>query len=148
LIPEHASILLDTGIVIVLARGREAGHSLDRRYALSARREVPLISVVTVGELLLFARTNGWGEEKERRLRHLLENLVIVDVHNDAVLDAYAELGAFARSVGRRMGQQNDVWIAATARATGSVLLTLDSDFDFLHPTYLQREWVDQSSLR
>lgn len=148
MIPEHAPILLDTGIVVVLARGQEAARRLDGRYALSARREVPLLSIVSVGELLFFARSNQWGAEKERRLRELLENLVIVDIRNQPVLDAYAELGALTRAMGREMGQQNDLWIAATARATGATLLTLDRDFDVLHPAHIQREWVDQASLR
>jgi tRNA(fMet)-specific endonuclease VapC len=46
------------------------------------------------------------------------------------------------------MGQQNDLWIAATAAATGALLLTTDRDFDDLHPGSLRREWVDPESLR
>ncbi len=148
MIAEHASILLDTGPVIILARGLEAAERLDGMYALRDRREVPLLSIVSVGELLLFAKANKWGFEKERRLREILANLIIVDIRNEPVLDAYAELGAFARSIGREMARQNDLWIAATARATGATLLTFDREFDCLYPAYVQREWVDQASLR
>lgn len=147
MIPEHTPILLDTGIVVVLARAGEAARRLDGRYTLFSRREVPLVSIVSVGEVLLIARSNRWGTEKERRVREILENLVIVDIRSQPVLDAYAELGVFTRSIGRAMGQQNDLWIAATARATGAMLLTLDSDFDVLHPSHIQREWIDQAGL-
>ena len=40
----------------------------------------------------------------------------------------------------------NDVWIAATAAAAGAYLLTTDKDFDHLHPTYVQREWIDPAT--
>jgi len=36
-----------------------------------------------------------------------------------------------------------DLWIAATAHATGARLLTTDKDFDHLHPAFVQRDWID-----
>ena len=63
------------------------------------------------------------------------------------MLDAYADLGAHLRRGGRPIGQ-NDLWIAATALATGATLLTTDTDFDVLHPSPVQREYVDPASLR
>jgi tRNA(fMet)-specific endonuclease VapC len=50
-----------------------------------------------------------------------------------------------SRQLGRPMGE-NDVWIAAAARATNTRLLTTDRDFDHLHPTMLQRDWIDPAS--
>ena len=38
------------------------------------------------------------------------------------------------------------LWIASVARATGATLLTTDKDFDHLHPTHLQRVWIDPAS--
>ncbi len=32
---------------------------------------------------------------------------------------------------------KNDLWIAATANATGATLLTTDSDFDHLSPNFI-----------
>jgi predicted nucleic acid-binding protein len=32
---------------------------------------------------------------------------------------------------------QNDLWIAATAWVTKAALITTDSDFDHLHPVFL-----------
>jgi predicted nucleic acid-binding protein len=140
-------LLLDTGVVVLLCRGGDMGQRLDARYGISSRREVPLLSVISVGELLAFARNASWGGRKEARLHEVLANLVIVDIQREPVLNAYADLSAHLKVAGRPIGQ-NDLWIAACARATGAVLLTLDTDFDVLHPDWIRREWVDQSTLR
>jgi tRNA(fMet)-specific endonuclease VapC len=141
-------ILLDTNILIHLARGGIAAQRLEAQYALGARRAVPLISIVTVGELMAFALKAGWGAAKQARVKELAEHLVVVDINREPVLRAYADFDAELTRSGTRMGQQNDLWIAATAAATGAVVLTTDTDFDVLHPTHVQREWVDPQSLR
>jgi len=140
-------LLLDTGIVVLLCRGGEMGERLDARYAISARREVPLLSIISVGELLAFARNASWGGRKEARLHEILANLVIIGIDREPVLNAYADLSVHLKAAGRPIGQ-NDLWIAACARAAGAVLLTTDTDFDVLHPDWVRREWVDQNVLR
>ena len=42
-------LLLDTNIVIHLVRGGNIGQAIDSRFELRARRERPLVSVVTLG---------------------------------------------------------------------------------------------------
>jgi tRNA(fMet)-specific endonuclease VapC len=37
----------------------------------------------------------------------------------------------------------NDVWIAATAAASGAVLLTADKDFDPMHDVHITRLYFD-----
>jgi tRNA(fMet)-specific endonuclease VapC len=147
MIPAPRSLLLDTGIVVLLCRGGDAGKQLDARYGLTWRRDVPLVSVISVGELRAFARNASWGGAKEMRLKELLGNLTIVDVNRDPVLTAYADVSAHLKQSGRPIGQ-NDIWIAATARATGATLLTTDKDFDVLHPALIQREYVAPDLLR
>lgn len=98
--------------------------------------------------MLAFAQRNGWGARKLEALRQLAGNLVVVDVSREPILNAYAELDTHLKRSGTPMGQQNDVWIAATASATGAVLLTTDRDFDVLHPSHIRREWIDPQSLR
>ena len=44
------------------------------------------------------------------------------------------------------MGQQNDMWIAATAKAAGAVLLTGDSDFRWLDPHFIRVEYVPRTA--
>lgn len=141
-------LLLDTNILIHLARGGVAAQRLESQYALSSRRVTPIISVVTVGELMAFARHADWGAAKLAALEDLIRNLVVVDINRQPVLRAYAEFDSDLTRAGTRMGQQNDLWIAATAAATGAVVLTTDRDFDVLHPSRIQREWVDPQDLR
>jgi tRNA(fMet)-specific endonuclease VapC len=147
-IPASTPLLLDTNILIHLARGGIAAQRLEDGYALRSRRVVPWISIVTVGELMSFARHAGWGAAKQNVLEQLVGNLIVIDINRDPVLRAYAELDAGLTRTGSRMGQQNDLWIAATAAATGAVVLTTDRDFDVLHPAQIQREWVDPQTLR
>ncbi|HEX2209009.1 MAG TPA: PIN domain-containing protein, partial [Longimicrobium sp.] len=100
-----------------------------------------------VGEMLAFAERNVWGPRKLDALKQLISNLLVVDIRTEAVLQAYAAVDTHMKRSGTRMNEQNDVWIAATANATGAILLTTDRDFDPLHPSHLQRVWVDPQSL-
>lgn len=147
MIPAGTPILLDTNILIYLARGGAASERLEARFGLRSRPLTPWISVVTVGEMLAFAERNSWGRRRVDAMQQLISNLVVVDIRTDAVLHAYAAVDTHMTRAGTRMDQQNDVWIAATASAMGAVLLTTDRDFDPLHPTHLQREWIDPQSL-
>lgn len=148
MIAASTPLLLDTNILIHLARGGIAAQRLEAAYALASRRLTPFVSVVTVGELLSFAQRNGWGGGKLAALERMIAHLVVVDIGRDPVLRAYAQFDAALTKAGTRMGQQNDLWIAATAAATGAVVLTTDRDFDPLHPAHIQREWVDPETLR
>lgn len=147
MIPAGTPILLDTNILIHLARGGAASERLESRFGLRSRAAAPWISVVSVGEILAFAERNSWGARRVNALKELMSNLVVVDIRTDAVLRAYASVDTQMKRSGTRMNEQNDVWIAATACATGAVLLTTDRDFDPLHPAHLQREWIDPQTL-
>lgn len=135
-------ILLDTSALVHLTRGDAIGLRMAEEHQLRERTEKPLVSIVTVGELLAFAKRNTWGKAKTDKLIHLLREVVVVDLHTQAVLDKYAELTVFLERTGQRI-QQNDVWIAATAAVTGALILTMDRDFDRLHPAHVQRAWYD-----
>ncbi|MGH2360724.1 MAG: PIN domain-containing protein [bacterium] len=135
-------LLLDTNIVILLVRGGPLGQAIDRQFQLRGRPDRPLISVVTLGEALAFARQHGWGAANMDRLRALLREFVPVDLNTQQVLERYAEISEFLRSNGRTVSN-NDVWIAACASAAGATLLTTDRDFDPLHGGYFDRVWID-----
>ncbi|HEX5870624.1 MAG TPA: type II toxin-antitoxin system VapC family toxin [Longimicrobium sp.] len=141
-------VLLDTSIVIHLARGGVAAERLESRFGFRSRSLTPWISAVTVGELFAFAERNEWGVRKRESLEQLISNLIVIDIRRPGVLRSYAVLDTHLKRSGTPMGQQNDVWIAATAAATGAVLVTADRDFDVLYPGHLQREWVDPQGLR
>lgn len=145
MIPQNELILLDTNILIQLVRGKELGKRIDANYQLRARLERPLISVITVGEVMAFARKLNWAEKKVNELQKLLGELVIVDINHSSVLSKYAEISHYLESNGQPIGQ-NDMWIAATAMAANAWLLTTDKDFDRLTPIYLKREYVNPQS--
>lgn len=135
-------LVLDTNVVVNLARGKATGETLDKAYGLRARPDRPLISIVSVGELFSFAAQFGWGRGKTEALKRLIEELVVVDIRNQTVLEKYAAIDAFLIKKGRRIGD-NDLWIAATTAAAGAVLLTSDKDFDPLHDVFLTRIYFD-----
>jgi tRNA(fMet)-specific endonuclease VapC len=136
------NLLLDTNILIHLIRDNQVGRSIESRFRLRNRPVRPLISIVTVGELLAVARKRGWGPGKVQALEDLLDTAALVDIHSRPILEAYAEIDFFLERSGWPIGQ-NDVWIAATAVVSGAHLLTMDKDFDPLCPAYLDRTWID-----
>ncbi|MEE9382701.1 MAG: PIN domain-containing protein [Nannocystaceae bacterium] len=138
--------VVDTNILVHLARGKAAGRHLDATYGLSTSAVRPLISVTTVGECLSLAKQFSWGAKREKVLLDLLKQLVIVDINDSTVLDAYAKIDFASRKGGNRMGK-NDLWIAAVAVAAGGWLLTTDRDFLPLDSDFLHVEWVDPRSL-
>lgn len=68
-----------------------------------------------------------------------------MDINHPDILSAYGELDDVCNRAGRPLGK-NDVWIAATAKVSGSTLLTTDADFDYLTPTHLTRVRVDEKT--
>lgn len=135
-------LLLDTNVVLHLVRGKATGLALDKEFGLRARPDRPLISVVTVGELLALAARLKWGTKKVALLQELIRELVVVDIRNEPVLKKYAEIDGYLIGKGRKIGD-NDIWIAATAAVTGAHLLTSDKDFDPLHDVFLTRLYYD-----
>ena len=76
------------------------------------------------------------------RLQALLGELVWIDINRPEILQSYGEIDHASETMGRSMAK-NDVWIAATAKATGATLLTTDKDFDHLDGNYMTRIWID-----
>jgi tRNA(fMet)-specific endonuclease VapC len=137
--------LLDTNILVAYVRGGNLGGWIEATYQLMSTPTAPIISVVTDGETRSLALQLGWSPARIRRLQALVQNCVSVQLDFQGVLDAYAMIDDRSRRIGRRMGK-NDVWIAATAHVTGTLLLTMDQDFDHLHPSILTRELIDPAS--
>jgi tRNA(fMet)-specific endonuclease VapC len=135
-IPAGKLIFLDTNVLVDLVRNNERGRRMNSEHKLTERAERPLFSTVTEGEILGLARVWHWGTRKLDQLHELLNQLVRVDAGLPAVVNAYAELYAESRASGNPTGE-NDLWIAATAKATGAVLLTHDTDFDWMKPPLL-----------
>lgn len=143
-LPAHQLILLDTNVVIHLARNDRTGAHIESIYSLTKRREKPLVSTVTEGELWGFALYRRWGDRKLERLRKLLSEFVRVEAGAPEIVMAYAEIYADGEANGNPCGkQQNDIWIAATAKAASAILLTCDRDFDWMDGVHIRREYID-----
>jgi tRNA(fMet)-specific endonuclease VapC len=134
-------LLLDTNILIHLVRENRTGKAIDFRFQLQSPPERPLLSIVTVGEALALSKRLSWGAAKIAALEGLFEDCVIVDI-SDEILELYAQIDTYLVRAGKA-AEQNDIWIAATAIASGAHLLTTDKDFDPLYPAHLDRTWID-----
>jgi tRNA(fMet)-specific endonuclease VapC len=135
--------VLDTNIIMAYVRKSKPFLEAERQFGLTADDAQLIVSVVTLGEIRVLASRNGWGEEKTEALnRFFEETLLIVDISAGApeLLEAYVEIDCFSK--GRSMGK-NDLWIAATAKATGSTLVTADKDFDHLGSRFFSVARID-----
>jgi tRNA(fMet)-specific endonuclease VapC len=135
--------LLDTNILVLYIRAGDLAKRIEERFALRQSLYKPMISIVSVGEILSLARQFAWGGDKTDIMERLLKDVVQIDISSIEVLRAYAELDHHTRKAGKQIGK-NDLWIAATAKATGATLLTMDRDFDCLADALIQRIWIDQ----
>ena len=133
--------LLDT--CLVLQYTRASSPVIDRveaDYGRGASPFRPSVSVVTVGESRAFAY--GFGESRRALLRTLVAGLTIIDVSREEVLDAYGWLHDAVKHSPYTIGQ-NDLWIAACARASGATLMTSEEDFLRLPPGCIKLVQVD-----
>jgi tRNA(fMet)-specific endonuclease VapC len=136
-------VLLDTNVLLHLLRGSALGQKIEADFGLAKRPERPLISVVTVGEIFAIARRKSYSAEKRANLDELIRDTVVVDIRKP-IADRYAEIQASQQGIDLPIGE-NDTWIAATAMATGSTLLTIDrDDFGKLKPGLIKLEIIDQ----
>ncbi|MCG8424386.1 MAG: PIN domain-containing protein [Proteobacteria bacterium] len=81
-----------------------------------------------------------WGDKKLAALQTMLDNLVTVDISHPKIIEAYVDIDLCSQNHpdGARNMSKNDVWIAASAKASGAVLLTTDRDFEHLIPGRIQ----------
>lgn len=142
MMPAPEDRLLNSNILVHYVREDRLAAWIEQRYSLLSTPRQPLISLVVEGELRALALQFGWGERRLQRLEHLLDHLVKVPLEFEGVIDAYARIDFHAHRTGRPVGE-NDMWVAATANATGARLLTTDRDFDSLAPQFLNRDWID-----
>jgi len=117
---------------------------VSANYPLAPTDPPPVLSIVTVGEILSLAEQLNWGAVRRQRAETFISRCQVYSLDYPGIIPAYIELDNESRRLGRRMGD-NDLWIAATVRTIGATLLTTDKDFDHLHPLFLQRVWIDPS---
>lgn len=139
-------ILLDTNILVHILRGQAAGKWLIDTYRLRRSGERPRVCDVSLGELLALAKKWNWKPERRAEVFELSQSFLRIGISNLTIMEEYARLSTHWERLGKRM-EQNDLWIAATAKVSESTLLTTDEDFIKLSET-LDVEWVDPAHLK
>ncbi len=139
-IPPDRLLLLDSTVLVDLLRATSWGKNINAKYDLTDRPERPLLCSVVEGEVIGLARYCGWGAGRLDKLRALFYELVRIESSHPAVVDAYADIYDDARKCGQYRGplSQNDLWIAATAKATGAALLTSDEHFTWMSGRHIE----------
>ena len=134
-------ISLDTNVLVHWIRQNDTGIQLRDTYRLHERADRPIYSTIVEGEIRALAKIWNWGSAKLTSLGEILAELVRVDAGLPDVVKAYAEIYAADQAGGRNTGQ-NDMWIAATTKAAGAVLLTCDDDCVWMNPGLVAVEYV------
>jgi len=111
--------LLDTNICIYIRSHRPA--HIRARFARLSPGEAAL-SVITYGELLFGAEKSANRAEAMRRVQELAGAIPILALADDTGI-AYGAIRAHLEARGEMIGN-NDLWIAAHARAAKLVLVT------------------------
>jgi tRNA(fMet)-specific endonuclease VapC len=93
-------VVLDTNVLVQLARWNDYGRRIDAKHNLLQRTDRPLISVVTTGELLAFATNHGWGQARITALNALVQQFVIVEVTPE-IVERYATIRDFSGRTAR-----------------------------------------------
>ena len=138
--------ILDSNILLNYIRRSPLAEKIEARYRLLTAKDVPLISVVTEGEIKALGLQLAWGEQRRQQSEALLGYFTVVPLPFADVVEIYAEIDNYSKRNGVPMGK-NDLWIAATAAVTGARLLTTDKDFDHLDGVYLERDWLDPARI-
>jgi tRNA(fMet)-specific endonuclease VapC len=111
--------LLDTNICIYIARNRPP--SMAERFAAAAPGSLG-ISIVTWGELC-FGASRSNDPIRARSALDRFADVVPVQAMGPEVGSHYGEIRAFLERAGTPIGN-NDLWIAAHARALATTLIT------------------------
>ena len=114
-----ARYLLDTNICIYIAKHNPP--SVRKRFARHAASELAM-SVISLGELR-FGAEKSQSREKALATIDQLARLIDVQALPASAGEDYGRLRATLEKKGRPIGN-NDLWIAAHARAAGLILVT------------------------
>ena len=77
--------LLDTNILLIYLRDNATRQWIDNTHAPLGAGNIPVISVVSVGEIRSLALRNNWGKQKQQQLEALLNQLVVADINAEAI---------------------------------------------------------------
>lgn len=114
-----AKYLLDTNICIYLTKQQHP--ALIQRFASLAENEVAM-SVITFGELQFGAQKSQQKQKVLSALQQLSLAIPVLEMNQEVSIH-YGEIRAHLQKSGTQIGN-NDLWIAAHAKAAGLILVT------------------------
>lgn len=130
--------LLDTNICIYLTKQQHP--ALIQRFKTLAENEVAM-SVITYGELQFGAQKSQQRQLVLDALEKLSLAIPVIEMHQNTS-EHYGEIRAHLQKKGTPIGN-NDLWIAAHARAEGLILVTNNvKEFERV-PDLMVENWVD-----
>ena len=133
-----ARYLLDTNICIYIAKHNPP--AVRERFARHTSRQLAM-SVITLGELR-FGAEKSQSRERSLGVITRLEQLIPVYALPEIAGEHYGQILAALSSIGQTIGN-NDLWLAAHARAEGWILVT-NNEREFIRVPGLQVEnWVN-----
>ena len=133
-----ARFLLDTNICIYIRRRRPPG-VLARFQRLKPGEAV--ISAITYGELSYGVEKSRFREQAARQLTELAGLVPVIELPLQAG-QFYGAIRAVLETKGEMIGN-NDLWIAAHAKAAGLILVT-NNEHEFRRVQGLKiQNWVD-----
>lgn len=139
--------LFDTNILVYYLTKPEILTDFENKYQPFSDQNVVLVSVATEAEMRSIAIQCSWGNRKLKKLESLFGHFLRVPIQTERQIQVYAEIDAYSKHKDQSraypsgyssvtMGK-NDIWIAATAHVTDSVLVTADGDFDHLESVFI-----------
>ncbi len=134
--------VLDTNLLVHHVRDDATWDRIREDYQLLLIEPKPIISIATTAELKSLSKQFHWGRAKLDKMDFLLGYLDEIPIDDHKLVDHYATIDAHTQNRGEKMGK-NDLWIAATAVLADATLLTTDTDFDQLHPHFLNVERIE-----
>jgi len=148
-----STFILDTSMVLGYIRAAIYAEYAEKRFSVSVPPNISFVSVVTIGEIYSLSMQLGWGDDKQMKLKNILNKIPTVNINHPEILLRYAEIDAYSQGkhplkklpngmTSRNMGK-NDIWIAATCSVLNGVLLTTDHDFSHLDNVFLKIEYID-----
>lgn len=147
------TVTIDTNILLHLLRGSYLVPAIREELERLETEDTIILSIVSIGEIESIAHQRNYGKKKRGYLKKLIKDFLVVPVTSLDLVERYAEVDAYSQGKltenslpenlsSRNMGK-NDLWIAATASITNSILITTDRDFEHLNGVYLDYVYID-----
>jgi len=89
--------LFDTNILIIYLRDNATKKYIEEQFQPFDIPNIPIISVVTLGEIRAFAGLNNWGERRLAKMEAFLSQFVVADINSKDVIERYAEIAIFSQ---------------------------------------------------